>query len=332
MDTMGKVAGGRRSRRHHEPERPRGTRQDALVIVNPAAAAGRVGRSWPRVAATLREAGLKFAEALTTGPGEATTIAREAVKQSQPLVVALGGDGTLNEVLNGFFEGGEPIPTESVLGLVPFGTGGDTRRTLGIPADIAGAARILVEGRPRRLDAGRVRVDGKTLHFIDVAEAGLGAVVSDQVNRAPKYLGGKASFYIGTLRGLLAWRHQLMHVVVDGSAPRELLAQGVAIANCQYYGGGMRIAPDALPDDGLFDVVIRGGIGTVEGLLNFGKLYDGSYAKNAKLMEKIEIIRGKRIEITSPESVLVQVEGEVVGKLPAVFEMMPAAISFMVPR
>src|SRR5207302_944488 len=210
---MGKVAGGRRSRRHHEPERPRGTRQDALVIVNPAAAAGRVGRSWPRVAATLREAGLKFAEALTTGPGEATTIAREAVKQSQPLVVALGGDGTLNEVLNGFFEGGEPIPTESVLGLVPFGTGGDTRRTLGI----------------------------------------------------------------------LAWRHQLMRVVVDGSAPRELLAQGVAIANCQYYGGGMRIAPDALPDDGLFDVVIRGGIGTVEGLLNFGKLYDGSYAKNAKL-------------------------------------------------
>src|SRR5437588_10841004 len=101
---MGKVAGGRRSRRHHEPERPRGTRQDALVIVNPAAAAGRVGRSWPRVAATRRKAGLKCAEALTTGPGEATTIAREAVKQAQALGAALGGAGTLNEVLDAVVE------------------------------------------------------------------------------------------------------------------------------------------------------------------------------------------------------------------------------------
>ena len=302
-----------------------------MVIVNPAAGAGRVGRQWQRTAVTLREAGLDFEERFTTAPHHATDLAREAVKAGKQAVVALGGDGTLNEVANGFFEAGEVIPTACALGLIPYGTGGDTRRTFAIPIDIASAARVIRAGNTRTIDAGRVWIGGRMLHFINIAEAGLGADVSDRVNRAPKMLGGKASFAIGTFAGLAGWKHKQMSVIVDGQPPRDLLAQAVTIANCEYYGGGMRVAPMAVPDDGLFDVIITGALGKLEGLQGFSKIYAGTHFEDPKLRLKLEHLRGRRVEVSSTDSVLVQLEGEVVGRLPATFEIMPRALRLLVP-
>ena len=301
------------------------------MIVNPAAGAGRVAREWQRTATTLREAGLDFEERFTNAPNHATALAREAVRAGTRAVVALGGDGTLNEVANGFFEGGEVIPTSSSLGLIPYGTGGDTKRTFGIPIDVGTAARVIQAGNTRTIDAGRVTIDGRVLHFINIAEAGLGADVSDRVNRAPKVLGGKVSFALGTVAGLAAWKHRQMRVVVDGDTTRDLLAQAVTIANCQYYGGGMRVAPMAEPDDGLFDVIITGPLGKLEGLQGFSKIYAGTHFEDPKLKLKLEHLRGRLIEVTSTESVLVQIEGEVVGRLPATFEIIPGALRLLVP-
>jgi YegS/Rv2252/BmrU family lipid kinase len=330
-----------RSGRGDESKRRRGSRaaglKDILVIVNPAAQAGRAGRNWARTAAALRAAGLEFETALTARPGHATEVARHAVRESCPLIVAVGGDGTLHEVMNGFFQHGEAIPTESVLGLIPYGTGGDTRRTLGIPDDITAAARVLHDGRPRIIDAGRVTigaVDGghpRIRHFINIGETGIGGSVSHQVNQAPKFLGGRASFLIGTLIGLATWRHKPMKVVIDDRETRELVAEAVTVANCQYYGGGMRVTPKAVPDDGLFDVIITGAIGKLEGLRGLRKIYSGTHLDDPGLRRHLEYFLARKVVVSSPEPVMTALDGDLVGTVPATYEIMPGALRVMVP-
>jgi len=303
---------------------------DLLLIVNPAAGAGRAGRDWPRLAERIRAAGIGFDEVRTTRPGEATELARAAVRANRPAVAGVGGDGTLSEVVNGFFEDGAAIPTRSAVGLIPFGTGGDTRRTFGLPDGVA-AARVLAGGHTRTIDAGRVTLGGRVVHFVNIAEAGIGADVSDRVNRAPKGMGGTVSFLIGTLQGLATWKHKPMQIVVEGREPRDLVAQAVTIANCRFYGGGMEVAPRALPDDGLFDVLISGAFGKVEGLVGLLKIYRGEHLDDPKLSRKLEYFQAGRVEVSSPERVLVQLDGEIVGELPATFEIQPAAIRFLIP-
>ena len=303
---------------------------DILLIINPAAGGGRAGREWPRVAAEIRGAGITFEETFTSRPGEATEIARHAVRANRGVVAAVGGDGTLYEVVNGFFEKGEAIPTRSSLGLLPFGTGSDFQRSMAIPDGVL-AARVLADGRPRVIDAVRVTIGGRILHFTSIGEAGFGAFVADKVNRTPKFLGGKVSFQIGTYRGFATWKHVPMRVVIDGTETRELTAQAVTVANARYYGGGMMIAPMAVPDDGLLDVIITGPIGKLEALGGFAKIYTGAHIDDPKLKHWFEVFRARRVEIDSQRQVLVQLDGEIAGTLPATFEVMPGAIRFMTP-
>jgi diacylglycerol kinase (ATP) len=310
--------------------RPAAATGKSILIVNPASAAGRTGRRWSAIAELARASGLEFEAVLTARPGEATEIARRAVRESRPLVVAVGGDGTLFEVVNGFFEGYQPIPTSSTLGLVQVGTGGDTRRTLNIPVDVEAAIRVLISGLPRRLDIGRVTLGSNVWHFVNIAEAGIGADVSARANRMPKFL-GSSTYFVATLVSLAGWKHKPLRIVVDGDIRRELIGQAVVVANCQYYGGGMRIAPAAVPDDGIFDVIVEGPIGKVEAILNARKLYTGTHFEDPRLRRKLELLHGARVEVTSPDSVLVQLDGEVVGQLPATFEVVPQALSFMFP-
>jgi diacylglycerol kinase (ATP) len=304
--------------------------EKSILIVNPTSAAGRTGRSWSAIAELARASGLDFEAALTTRPAEATEIARKAVRESRPLIVAVGGDGTLCEVVNGFFEGAQAIPTSSILGLVQVGTGGDTRRTLGIPTDVGAAVRVLTQGRPRSLDVGRVTLGAGVYHFVNIAEAGIGADVSARVNRMPKFL-GSATYLAATLASLVGWKHKQLHVVIEGGIRRNLIGQAVVVANCQYYGGGMRIAPEAVPDDGVFDVIVEGPIGKLEAILKAPTLYRGTQFEDAGLRRKLELLRGASVKVSSPDDVPVQVDGEVIGQLPAIFEVVPKAVRFMVP-
>jgi len=311
----------------------RGSVADVLFIVNPASGAGRAGREWSAITTWLPSTGIPYEAVLTTRPLEATEIAERGVRESRPVIVAVGGDGTLNEVVNGFFHNGAPIPTTSRLAMLPLGTGGDFRRTLKIPLDPKAAVQILRTGITRRLDAGFVSYkanDGSTgvRHFINIADAGLGGDVVHRVNNGSKRL-GSATFTLASLMSLLAWKNKPMNVVVDGVV-HDLKAQQVVIANCQYFGGGMRMAPTASPTDGVFDVILVGNAGKLETIRGIGTVRTGAHMDEHN--PKVQFMYGKRISVTSPQEVRIDLDGEDPGFLPALFEIQPGAIEFITPR
>src|SRR5579859_551289 len=307
--------------------------EPVLFIVNPASGGGKTARDWAAIESWLPSTGIPHETAMTTRPLEAIEIAKAAVRQSRPVVVAVGGDGTLNEVVNGFFHNGAPIPTTSRMAMVPLGTGGDFRRTLRIPLDPRKAIEVLKSGVPRRLDVGCVTYQGndgntQVRHFINIADAGYGGDVVHRVNAGRKRSGG-ATFTLTALMLLLTYRNKPMHVIIDGEA-HDLVAQQVVVANCQYFGGGMRMAPNASPTDGVFDVIIIGNAGKIEAVRGMAMIRDGKHLDNHN--PKITVMYGKRIEVTSPKQVRIDIDGEDPGVLPALFEIQPGSIEFLTPR
>jgi diacylglycerol kinase family enzyme len=213
------------------------------------------------------------------------------------------------------------------------GTGGDFRRTFGHPLDISAAAAALVAGRVRRIDAGRVTCtapDGGPVvrHFVNIADAGIGGDVVHRVNGGWRVINGEVTFLIASVLTLLRWRNRPVRVVIDGEA-RELVAQQVVVANCQYFGGGMRVAPRALPDDGLLDVVIAGDLSAWENVRGLGEIRKGTHldAGNPKITHTL----ARRVEVSSATLVRVDADGEQPGVLPAVFEVVPAALELVCP-
>ena len=248
-------------------------------------------------------------------------MAQKAVLESRPVIVAVGGDGTLNEVVNGFFRNGAPIPTTSKLAMVPLGTGGDFRRTLRIPIDPKQAIEVLRSGMVRRLDAGCVTYQ--------TSDAGLGGDVVYKVNRGSKRLGA-LTYKVGSGLALLTYKNKPMTMVIDGSTHELAKAQQVVVANCQFFGGGMQMAPSASPTDGVFDVIVIKDAGKIETMRGINDFLNGKHLDNGN--PKIELMYGKRITVTSPEPVRIDLDGEDVGFLPALFEIQPGAIEFITPR
>jgi diacylglycerol kinase (ATP) len=304
-----------------------------LVVVNPQSGGGRTGRGWSETAALLRRAGLDFDYALTERPAQAKELAADAVREGRPLVVAAGGDGTIHEVANGLLEQQGGGPPQCRFGLLPLGTGGDFRRTFRISRDLAEAARVLVAGRTRRVDAGRISFTGpdgapSACHFVNIADAGIGGDVVTRVNRGLRLPSGELTFALATAVSLLSWRNQPMRVVVDG-AEHELTAQQVVVANCRYYGGGLCIAPRAEPDDGLFDVILAGDLGLLENVRLLRPLRRGTHLDRGhpKLLHRT----ARRVEVDAPRRVRLDVDGEQPGTPPAVFEVVPGALDLVVP-
>jgi diacylglycerol kinase (ATP) len=307
--------------------------KDVMIICNPASGGGHTGRTWHELAARLRAGGLDFDVALTTCAGEATELARGAVAEGRELVVAAGGDGTVYEVANGLLEAADRGRARSRLGVLPTGTGGDFRRTFGLPADPAEAARVLRAGRTRTIDAGRITCRGaagesRTGYFVNIASAGIGAEVMRRVKHGPRIGSGELTIQLASAAALLRWRNKPMTVVLDGER-LEAVAQQVVMANCEYYGGGMRVAPRAIPDDGLLDVLVVGDVNLLDNARGMRKLRAGNHLdeENPKLTYR----RVRRVEVTSPELVRVEVDGELPGGLPASVEVLPAALDLVVP-
>ena len=306
--------------------------QRVTVIVNPRSKLGATGSEWPAMERALRATWPSLQAKLTTGQGHATALTREALAAGSDLVIAVGGDGTNNEVVNGFFDGERPIAPDAVLGFIPQGTGGDLRKTLRIGKTLEECLPVLVAGNVRAIDLGVARFvgtagDNQCRVFVNITSFGLGGLVDRKVNNSSKALGGKASFFLGTLKALLAYRNQDVRLRVDDGFDQVLRISNVAVANGQYFGGGMWVAPHAKPDDGMFDVVILGDFTKSETVFGAGRIYKGTHLKLPKVRE----LRGRHVEATSEAEVLIDMDGEQPGRLPISLDVLPGALKVIAP-
>jgi len=299
-------------------------------IVNPHAAAGSAGKSWPQIAALARDRLGAFQVFFTAGPGDATRLTREAVSQGAETIVCVGGDGTLNEVVNGLMGEDGPIRPEVTVGFIPRSTGCDLIKTVSIDRKLDRAMDIIRDGHTRILDLGRIhyqdhRNNPSYRYFHNIASFGLGGEVDERVNKTTKALGGFLSFIGATLVSLLKYDKKRIHLKVDDAFDGEINVWNIAVANGQYHGGGMLVAPGAQVDDGLFQVTVIGDLTLPEVFLNLPKLYNGKIYEVAKVRSFV----GKRVEAFSDQKVLLDVDGEQIGTLPVVIEIVPRAITLI---
>ena len=309
--------------------------ETCAVIINPRARDGKVAEQRQALERELaRHLGSRFALEfeLTRGPMDGARIAREALDGGAALVVAVGGDGTLHEVLNGFFDG-DRLVRDVPLALLPRGTGGDTRRTLGLPSDVGDFARMLSAGESRRIDVGIASFTdaaGKpTVHaFINIGDLGVGGDVVARVNAGSKRLGGFLSFLGSTVAALLTYRPKEVEIRFDGGPPQRRALLILAVANCQYFGGGMRIAPQADPFDGQLDVILVEHGGLLHLLVNLPRIYAGTHLE----VKGVTSLRARTIEARPVAGdVLLDLDGEQPGRLPVTFRILPRALTFCMP-
>jgi diacylglycerol kinase family enzyme len=315
-----------------------------FFIVNPRSAGGETGRAWDTgLRAQAVPAFPQARWALTAGPGQASALAGLAVREGADLVVAVGGDGTVNEVINGLMgvtlgDGGPdpraegarwaPIPAcDPVLGILPRGTGCDFVRSLGIPKRFDAALAILMDGVTVEADLCEMALTSETgqpLRRFSMNMCGCGASgeVARSVNRADRPRHGFLAFLLASLRAAAAYRPREVEVSVDGGPPRRVALKSLFVCNGMFCGGGMRIGRGALIDDGLLRIAEIGPVGPARSLMHAFRLYTG----------RLEGVRGVRVydarsvTVTSQETVLVDCDGEQPGGLPAAYTVRPRAV------
>jgi diacylglycerol kinase (ATP) len=308
-----------------------------LVIVNPRSAGGATRDKWSAIASDIRTHFGPFSVAFTKTAGDATQIAQRAVENGRGFIIACGGDGTINEVANGIIQSGG----DAELGVLPSGTGGDFRRSINIPHGAREAARALKTGNTKTIDVGKVTFDDHDekeidRYFLNVSSVGLAASIIERVkttsytNWLPiQSLKGKANFAISTLQEVVGIQHARVRVSMDGGEEHSLNTINFCVANARYFGGGMLIAPQAKLDDGYFDVINIGDLSTMKILFNAHTLYSGTHLA----LPEVKSRRAKRIEIKAAENseIHLEIDGELPGKLPAVYEIVPKALRVRVP-
>lgn len=303
---------------------------DLVFVVNPASGNGRTGRHW-RVHEAYFRRHLKeaFEVRLTERTGHATELVKDALVQGASTVVSVGGDGTLNEVANGYLDGtGRPWNPDAALAVFPLGTGSDFARTTGHSREPADLVRRLEKREVRAIDAGLVEYGSggvpRSRYFVNEGEFGSAAAVSDRVNRSTKIFGGKVSFLIGVLRTLPKYRNTRVAIEVDGGPRQELVVNNLTAANGRFYGGGLQPAPHADLSDGLFDVIVFGDIDFKHQRKSLGLLREGKHLG----LPGISWFRAKEVRVEAGNE-LIDVEGEVIGRRPQRFAILPGAVRFL---
>lgn len=308
----------------------------AMVICNPVSGSGRSPEGLRVLEAAFRRAGARYAAEITRRPGDATRLARQAVAEGCSTIVVIGGDGTFFEAVNGIMPtfppaGGSVSPPPVALGLLQAGRGSDFGRSVGIPSDWGPACARLLGGRTILIDLGHVtyRVPGgatRSRYFANAAGLGFDAAVTLRANRAPRALGGAIPYLSSLFFTLLTYRNKRLLVQTDNRPFYRARANSVVVANGQYFGGGMRIAPDARLTDGLLDTLVLGDLSKADLVRNVPSVYSGTHITHPK----ISIRRARNIEVTSPDRPLLQADGEMLGAAPANFTVVPAALRLLV--
>jgi diacylglycerol kinase (ATP) len=300
----------------------------ARVIVNPVAGAGRTRREWPRIMSLFKRGGLRFEHDLTEAPGHAIELAKTAAKNGYDMVVSVGGDGTINEVVNGMYASGNIGAT--ALGIVSTGTGSDYIRTVGIPRRYEDACHCLLKSKKRTVDLGVVEYMNKGSQaerlFVNFAGFGFDAEIVRRTTRQFKALGSLPSYLMGLLVTLVTYRNKDISLKLDGE-PLEKRVCAVIINNGKYGGGGMFAAPGADLADGWFDVLIIGNMSKPDLLWSLPRIYKGTHLTHPK----VDMRKAREIEVQPRNSrIELQADGELLGEVPARFRVLPSVLNVIV--
>jgi diacylglycerol kinase (ATP) len=304
-----------------------------LFIINPTSARGTTLRAWAGARAKIAALGIDFDQHITTRAGEATEVTREALTNGTTRIIAVGGDGTLSEVVNGYLDHqGRPIDKSAAIGLLPSGTGSDFRRSLGLTGR-DNSIRTLLSPETRLIDVARAEFrnqDGASVSrfFINVASFGLGGDVSALVNKwresLPRWIGGSARFAAAAIAALGRYKNVAVSIRLDA---REIQIRSnlIVVANGKFAGGGMMLAPHAELDDGLLDVIVTDEVTRWDVIKELPRIQKGRHLKNPK----VTALRAREVSIDSEEPMAVDLDGEMVGFTPVHITLLPASIQFV---
>jgi len=304
------------------------------IILNPASGAGRTGKRQAEILALCdRYLGREHTLCVTREPGEATASARTAASQGAQLIVAVGGDGTIQEVVNGFLADGRPLNPDCALGIIDAGTGHGFAQSLRLPGEVESQMELVAGQSYRMVDVGRASyADGgghqKERYFVNECQAGIGGQVVIKVGTKNKRLGGTLAFGASTLAAALRYPNQVVTVQVDGQPPRTQKLIGVVMANGRFMAGGMKLTPGARLSDGLLDILLIHEQSLMERLRNFPRIYFGTHID----LPKFSLVQGRSIILSSPESVPLEADGELWGSLPCRVEVLPAVLRVQSPQ
>ena len=298
-----------------------------VLIANPNAGRGTVSKALPRVERVLTDKNLAYRIVRTTHPGHATEAARQALSDGERYLVAVGGDGTVHEVVNGMVRDGGPVAADAVLGVVAAGSGCDFVRSFGLPGDAVQAAAHLAGDRVRPVDVGTVTFTDqdvtRTRCFVNIAEAGLGGAVVARAANLGKLLGG-ARYAAGFWLTLPRFRPAAVRLDANGQY-HAWRAFNVVVANCRFYGGGMQISPNSDPGDCLLDILVMTGPKS-DSFTTLPKVYKGAHLPHRNIAE----LRAAQLTIEAEPGFPVEADGELLGVTPASFGIIPGAIRLKV--
>jgi YegS/Rv2252/BmrU family lipid kinase len=304
-----------------------------FVVVNPNAGKGRARRVWPAIAGGLARVLGPFETATTRASGDAIALVRSARAEGARCFVAVGGDGTISEAVNGLCDGTGPPGADVTFGAVACGTGNDLARMFGVEPGVEGSLARLAEGRQRRIDLGRIDFTGHdgrdaSRWFINIASFGLSGAVNDAMSRAraTRLLGGSAAFFLHSYREMRRFEGRRVLLALDDAEPAEAFISIVAVANCRYFAGGMKVAPHADPADGRFDIVVLRQKPRI-GLMQMRLVYSGAHLS----LPAVHTMQGRRLSVRPLDglTVLLDVDGEAPGRLPATFTVVPGALTLL---
>ncbi|MGC1122701.1 MAG: diacylglycerol kinase family protein [Candidatus Methanofastidiosia archaeon] len=287
-----------------------------LAIVNPVA--GKTCKYWPAIKSVFHDMEYDFEVQYTEERGHATAIA--AQNNGFDVIASVGGDGTLNEIVNGI------MGRDIVLSVIPTGTGNDFVKSAGLLTDCITASRSISQDVIRRVDAGCVTFSGGKRYFIGVAGMGFDGLVSKTTSQVSKPKMGTVPYVMGILKHLADYKSVDISLTVDDLRIDQKV-MFVDVANGKYVGAGMNIAPHAEVDDGLFDVIVIGDLSRLESLMKLPTLYRGTHLNNPK----VGAFRGRHVELESTQPLSIHVEGEYIGDTPATFDMYEKALKFCAP-
>jgi YegS/Rv2252/BmrU family lipid kinase len=306
-----------------------------LLVINPTSASGSTQHNLDLVRRELRAHRISFDEHMTRCRGDATLATRYAFAGGESRVIAVGGDGTLNEVVSGYFDAsGQPINNEGAIGLLPSGTGSDFRRSLGF-ATITEAAQALARDRVHSVDVGRATFrsatgEEETRSFVNAASFGLGGMTAARVNSwrsvFPTWVGGQPRFVLAALGALWDYENRPVQIVLDSTRRIEVSSNLIVVSNGRYAGSGMKLAPLAEFDDGLLDVLIADGVSRAGIIREMTRVWDGQHLQNPQII----MLKARTIEVSADPQLKIELDGEAVGITPVSITLQASALRFIV--